>query len=102
PAVPSFLDLYTESLSTIFASVGRVFSPSEVEHLRELLKKELDTAFAKSPDSKVVVDYKTEPPPSTGLRYNVGTRVVTLGEQYAEWVPPRESPLFGAHADAKA
>ncbi len=101
PAVPSFLDLYAESLSTIFASVGRVFSPKEVEHLRDLLKKELDAAFAKSPDSKIVVDYKTEPSPSTALRYTVGTRVVTLGEQYAEWVTTREPPLFGSHADAK-
>lgn len=101
PALPSFVDLYTESLSTIFASVGRVFSPSEVEQLRGALKRELDAAFAVSPHSKIVVDYKTDPQPSTVLRYTVARREVTLGEEYAGWVETREPPLFGAHADAK-
>jgi SAM-dependent methyltransferase len=101
PAVPSFLELYTESLATIFASVGRVFSPKEVDHLRDLLKKELDAAFAKSPHSKIVVDYKTDPPPSTALRYTIGVRVVMLGDEYADWVKTRQPPLFGAHPDAK-
>ena len=101
PALPSFIDLYTESLSTIFASLGRVFSPSEVEHLRGELKRELDAAFAESPYSKIIVDYKTDPQPSTVLRYTVTRRVVTLGDEYAGWVKTRKPPLFGAHADAK-
>jgi SAM-dependent methyltransferase len=101
PAVPSLIDLYTESLTTIFAAVGRVFTPNEVEHLRDLLKRNLDAAFAESPFSKVVVDYKTNPPPNTALSYAMTYRVVTLGDEYAEWVRTREPPYFGAHADAK-
>jgi SAM-dependent methyltransferase len=101
PALPSFLDLYTESLTAIFASLGRVFSPSEVEHLRSVLKKELDAAYAESPFSKVVVDYRTELPASTAMRYMMARRIVSLDEEYAEWVRSRKPPLFGAHADAK-
>jgi len=101
PAVPSLLEHYTQSLATTFAAVGRVFSASELDKVREILKRQLDAAFAGSPFSKVIVDYKTEPPPNTALSYSMSHRVVTIGDEYAEWVANREPPLFGSHADAK-
>lgn len=101
PAVPSLVDLYAESLTNIFASLGRIFKPNEVEHLKGILKRKLDAAFAESPYSKVVVDYGTEPPPSTLLSYTISHRVITIGDEYAEWVANRTPPLFGAHPDAK-
>src|SRR5436190_17829715 len=84
PAVPSLIDLYAESLANIFTSLGRVFSPSEVTQLKSILKQTLDKAYAVSPFSKVVVDYKTEPPPNTALSYTVSCRAMTVGDEYAE------------------
>lgn len=101
PAVPSLLDHYTTALGWIFSSVGRTFSLREQAKVRKILKRKIDEGFAKSPYSKVVVDYRTEPPPSTALSYTVSYRVVTIDDEYADWVRNRKPPLFGANADAK-
>jgi SAM-dependent methyltransferase len=101
PAVPSLMDHYTRCLTSIFASLGRKFSAEETAVLRENLKKHIVPAFQVSPHSRVVVDYHTEPPPNTALTYSVSHRVITMVDEYAEWVRSRTPPLFGPYPDAK-
>lgn len=101
PAVPSLLDHYVKTLGTVFASLGRVFSAAELDRVRENLQKHIDPAFKASPHSRVIIDYHTQPQPSTALDYTVSHQVVTTEEKYAEWVRERKPPLFGAHPDAK-
>jgi SAM-dependent methyltransferase len=101
PVVPSLLDHYATQCHTIFAALGRVFSATEMARVKEILKDKIDKGFARSPYSKVVVDYKTDPPPKTTLTYTISYRVITIADEYAEWVKNRTPPLFGAHPDTK-
>lgn len=101
PAVPALLDYYTQQLHTIFAALGRVFSPEEMKRVREILERKLKAGFEASPYSKVCVDYYTEPPPNTALTYTISHRVITIADEYEQWVKTRKPPLFGAHADVK-
>jgi SAM-dependent methyltransferase len=101
PAVPSMVDHYVRNLGAIFAALGRTFSEAELAHVKELMLKHIDLGFAASPFAKVVVDYHTQPPPSTALNYVISHRIVTMADEYAGWVQNRKPPLFGAHPDAK-
>src|SRR5204862_3133429 len=65
PVVPSLLEHYGTQCHTIFAALGRVFSVTEMARVKEILKDKIDKGFARSPYSKVVVDFKTDPPPKT-------------------------------------
>jgi SAM-dependent methyltransferase len=101
PSAPSLLDHYVQQLGTIFAALGRTFSAQELAKVREILEKKLKEGFRASPFSKVVVDYYTEPPPNTALTYTISHRVITIGDEYADWVQNRKPPLFGIHPDTK-
>ena len=101
PAVPSLLDHYARRLVSIFASLGRKFTPEEIAELREKLKKQIEPAFRQSPHSEVVIVYFTELPPKTVLTYSVSHRIVTIADEYADWARSRKRPLFGPHPDAK-
>ena len=101
PAVPGLLDHYVRALGAIFASVGRTFSEAELGVVRENMQKHIGPAFAASPHSRLIVDYRTQAPPSTALDYTISHQVVTMAEKYEEWVAERKPPLFGAHPDAK-
>jgi SAM-dependent methyltransferase len=101
PAAPSLLDYYVQQLGIVFAALGRVFSAEELKRVRDIMEKKLALGFQESPFSKVVIDFFTEAPPNTALTYTVSHRVVTISDEYAEWVENRKPPLFGAHADAK-
>jgi hypothetical protein len=95
------VDHYVRNLGAIFAALGRTFSEAELAHVKELMLKHIDLGFAASPFAKVVVDYHTQPPPSTALNYVISHRIVTMADEYAGWVQNRKPPLFGAHPDAK-
>jgi SAM-dependent methyltransferase len=99
--VPALAEHYTEQIRIIFAALGRVFSPSEMKKVREILEPKLKDGFAASPYSKVCIDYHTEPPPNTALTYKISYRVVTIGDEYEQWVKTRKPPLFGAYPDEK-
>src|SRR5258708_2835119 len=101
PAVPSLVDHYLRNLAAIFAALGRAFSEPELEQRRGMLVNHIDLGSAASPFSKLVVDYRTQPPPSTALDYTISHRFVTLEDEYQGWVQNRTPPLFGAHPDAK-
>ena len=100
-ASPALLDHYVESLHTIFAQHGRVFTEEETNHLRGILDKKLKEGFAASPYARVVVNFETDPPPKTSLSYRVATIVSTIADEYENWIKTRQPPYFGTHPDAK-
>ncbi|HEY6558799.1 MAG TPA: class I SAM-dependent methyltransferase [Polyangiaceae bacterium] len=101
PALPSLLDHYVHNLISTFAALGRVFSQQEIAEVRKIMDEKLREGFAKSPYSKVIIDYATDAPPSTALTYTISYSVVTIADEYEGWVKNRKPPLFGKHPDAK-
>jgi SAM-dependent methyltransferase len=101
PAIPALLDDYTRTLAETFAGLGFPFDDAEQQGMREILARKLNQGWKTSPFSKIVVDYQTDPPPSGGLSYTISHAIVTMDDEYAEWVENRQAPLFGAHPDAK-
>jgi 2-polyprenyl-3-methyl-5-hydroxy-6-metoxy-1,4-benzoquinol methylase len=93
------LEDYVGMCSTIFASVGCPFSEEQLDHLREVLKGQLDQAFEASPRSNIVITYNS--PVGTMLNYNVNTEWWTIQGAYDNWVATREPPLFGKDPDAR-
>ncbi|HKP62171.1 MAG TPA: SRPBCC family protein [Polyangiales bacterium] len=101
PAIPALLDHYAQVLTTLFAGLGNKFDADETALLREILERELRAGFDASPFSKLVISVRSETPPETGVRYEIQHEVITLTDEYDEWVRSRTPPLFGAHPDAK-
>jgi len=100
-AVPSLLDHYQQMLLTIFAALGRVFTDPEKEHMRGVLDYWLKEGWAKSPYTRLGVQYETDAPPKTTISYRVALQVVTIADEYEHWTKTRTPPLFGAHPDSK-
>jgi SAM-dependent methyltransferase len=101
PAIPALIEHYQQTLITLFAGLGRRFDEAESRELRAALARELDAGFAASPYSKLLVEFRTEEPPETGVIYDVKHEVITVSDEYDEWLRTRQPPLFGAHPDAK-
>lgn len=101
PPVPSLLEHFTERLRELFAGFGRVFNEADTEHLRGILKTQLERAYAASPYSRVVVRYATEAPPATAMNYDVQIELSSVADEYALWVKTRTPPYFGVNPDAK-
>jgi SAM-dependent methyltransferase len=101
PAIPALADHYTRTLGAMFAGLGFPFSDEEQNAMRQILARKLTAGFKTSPFSKIVVDYQTDPPPNSGLSYSVSDAIVTMDDEYQQWVENRQPPLFGAHPDAK-
>jgi SAM-dependent methyltransferase len=101
PAAPSLAAHFAETLREVFAALGRVFSEEDSEHLRKVLASKLEAAFTISPYARVVVDYETEPAPSTALSYDVHVVGASIESEYQSWVENRTPPYFGVHPDAK-
>jgi SAM-dependent methyltransferase len=95
------VDHYTQVLLTMFAGLGRVFTPAEAAHLRATLERALREGFELSPYARVRVDYRTDEPPETSLSYHITHEILTLADVYDHWVRTRPPPLFGKHPDAK-
>lgn len=101
PPVPSLFEHFTTQVRELFAALGRVFNDADAEHLRGVLKGQLERAYAVSPYSRVVVRYQTEPPPGTAMHYDVQIELSSVADEYAQWVKLRTPPYFGVHPDAK-
>jgi SAM-dependent methyltransferase len=78
-----------------------VFSREEIDHMRQILGKKLEEAYAQSPYARVVVSYETDAPPKTSLSYRVNVAASTVADEYEGWLKTRQAPYFGAHPDAK-
>jgi len=101
PAIPALTDQYTRTLANMFAGLGYPFDDEEQAEMRQILATQLTSGFKTSPFSKIVVEYETNPPPNRGLSYTITDAIVTMDDEYAQWVEHRQPPLFGAHPDAK-
>ncbi|MFB1295580.1 class I SAM-dependent methyltransferase [Mycobacterium sp. pW049] len=99
PAVPAMLEEYVALCSKTFAALGRKFSTGEIDHLRSLLAKELDNAFAASNRSNIVISY--DAPIGSVLNYHILPQATSLADTYDNWVATRKPPLFGTHPDAR-
>lgn len=102
PAVPALLEHYVSILDQQWESIGRKFTPPELDEFRRSLAARLEQAYAVSPSSRVLVTYESDPPPKTSLTWKVVALGATFADEYQTWVDTRTPPLFGKHADAKA
>ncbi len=78
-----------------------MFSADDLEQFRSALKLNLESAWAASPNSKVLVSFSTDPPPQLTLSWSVKVEVLTLAEDYDQRVKTRTQTLFGKFPDAK-
>ena len=101
PAAPSLLEHYTDKLYQYFSLLGRVFTKEEMDHLKGILERKLEEAYAASPYARVIVHYETDAPPKTSLTYRMNVSVSSIKDEYDGWIKTREPPYFGAHPDAK-
>jgi SAM-dependent methyltransferase len=101
PAVPALTDHYTDMLAKLFALQGRVFSATEIETMRDLLRGKIEEGFALARNSYVLVKYQTDEPPKLTLSYTFSLEVSSVQDEYAGWVQTRTAPLFGNHPDCK-
>jgi SAM-dependent methyltransferase len=101
PAAPSLLDHYVQNLHLLFGTYGRQFSKEETDHMRDILKRKLEEAYAASPYARVVVNYETDAPPKTSLSYRMNIATSSIADEYDGWIKTRTPPFFGAHPDAK-
>lgn len=102
PPVPSLVDHYVHLFHQIWDSMGRKFTPAELDEFRASLLARLEQAHASSSSARVVVSYKTDPSPKTSLTWTVVALGASFTDEYEHWVETRTPPLFGKHADAKA
>jgi SAM-dependent methyltransferase len=102
PAVPALLEHYVKIFDGIWESVGRKFTPPELDEFRKSLSARLEQAFAASSSSKVVVTYQTDPSPKTSMTWKIVAMTADFTDEYKYWVDTRTPPLFGKDADAKA
>ena len=102
PAVPALLEHYVKILDQLWESIGRKFTPPELDEFRQSLAARLDQAFASSSSAKVVVTYECDPAPKTSLTWKVVALGASFEDEYQHWVETRTPPLFGKHPDAKA
>ena len=99
PAVPALLDDYVTMCDTLFSSLGARFSAEDLVQLRSILADQLSAAYAASPRSKIVVNYRV--PVGFKADYHVKARWYTVQQSYDNWVATRKPPLFGTEPDAR-
>jgi 2-polyprenyl-3-methyl-5-hydroxy-6-metoxy-1,4-benzoquinol methylase len=102
PAVPALLEHYVKILDQLWESVGRKFTPPELDEFRQSLSARLEQAYQVSSSAKVVVSYECDPSPKTSLTWKVVALAASFEDEYQHWVETRTPPLFGKHPDAKA
>ncbi|MEY4512213.1 MAG: hypothetical protein RLZZ450_4335 [Pseudomonadota bacterium] len=100
PCVPALLDSYVERLCTMWTALGRTFSASEREQLREGLAGVLRAGFEHSPHTLMVVNYEARPAPKSTLAYTLQLQERSVESYYEAWAGMPAGAHFGKHADA--
>jgi SAM-dependent methyltransferase len=98
-AVPAMLDDYVNMCDSIFASMGRRFTPEQLSQVRSVLESQLTEAYSASQRSQITIAW--EAPVGTVLNYHVRPEWLTIEGAYDNWVATREPPLFGKEPDAR-
>jgi SAM-dependent methyltransferase len=99
PAVPGMLDDYVAMCGGLFESLGREFTEEQLDNLRDILRDQLNEAFAASPRSEIVISYNA--PVGMLVNYHVNCRWWSVEGAYENWISTREPPLFGSEPDAR-
>nr|WP_319435724.1 class I SAM-dependent methyltransferase [Mycobacterium sp. RTGN5] len=99
PAVPGMLEEYVAMCAGLFGSLGRGFTDEQLDNLRDILRDQLNEAFAASPRSEIVISY--EAPVGMLVNYHVKCRWWSVEGAYENWIATREPPLFGSEPDAR-
>jgi SAM-dependent methyltransferase len=99
PAVPGMIDTYLSMCESLFATVGRPFTPAQLAHVKSVLEGQLAEAYANSPRSNIVISF--DAPVGTTLNYHVKAEWWTVEGAYENWISTREPPLFGTEPDAR-
>jgi len=99
PAVPGMIDAYLSMCESLFATVGRPFTPEQLAHVKSVLEGQLAEAYANSPRSNIVISF--DAPVGTTLNYHVKAEWWTVEGAYENWLSTREPPLFGTEPDAR-
>jgi SAM-dependent methyltransferase len=99
PAVPGLTNEYAKICETVFAAVGRSFTPEQITRLKEILRDQLTQAYEASHRSKIVISY--EAPVGTVLNYFISWHALTIEGTYENWIATRQPPLFGTEPDAR-
>jgi SAM-dependent methyltransferase len=99
PAVPSMIEEYVEMCNALFSAIGVFFNEGELAHLRRVMAGELETAFAASPRSMIVITY--ESPLGAVVNYHIKAEWHSLETEYEKWFATREPPFFGTEPDAR-
>lgn len=98
-AIPSLAEHYAEIMQGVWRSLSKLPTLEEMKFFTDSLREELQAAFDESPHSKVVVSYKSNPPPLHNLTFTITIEVATMQSEYADWVANREGALFGEWPD---
>jgi precorrin-6B methylase 2 len=98
-AAPGLIDEYVKLCDSIFAAMGRRFTPEQLTAVRAVLEEQLAEAFAASQRSQITISW--EAPIGTVLNYHVRPEWLTIEGAYDNWVATREPPLFGTEPDAR-
>ncbi|MBD2046641.1 class I SAM-dependent methyltransferase [Coleofasciculus sp. FACHB-64] len=101
PCVPSMLDYALNRLVRLFEAIGRQLAPEELQKLRDLIASNIQEGFLASPHARLVIQYQPDPTSLNSLTCNVSTRILSVAQEYQQWIQNREPPLFGSHPDAK-
>lgn len=99
PAVPGMVEEYVTTLDETFKAIGVQFSEEDFDHMRGILRTQLNEAYTASPRSDIVISY--ESPVGLTASYTINSRWYTVAGAYDNWIATREPPLFGTEPDAR-
>jgi len=99
PAAPSMIDQYLSMCESLFTTVGRPFTPEQLNQVRAVLEGQLAEAYKNSPRSNIVISF--DAPVGTVLNYHVKAEWSTVEGAYENWINTRKPPLFGTEPDAR-
>lgn len=100
-AIPALTEHYAQKCEQLFDLAARPLLGPQRAQFRALLAQALQTGFEASAHAKVVVRYRTDPPPSMSLSYEIGVQGRDIADVYAGWLRGPSEAHFGAHPDAK-
>ena len=99
PAVPEMVDEYVSMCDTVFAGVGREFTPDELADLEAALQDQVAKAYAASPRSNVIIKFTASVGPI--LNYVVTHEWLTVDAAHEQWIDSHEPRMFGTRPDAR-
>lgn len=101
PCLPSAIEEILQRLTHLFKSIGKQPSSAEYQQLKTLIVEKVTEGFQASPQARLRVQYSPDPQSPGHLNCKVVAQVLSLADQYQQWLQTRSTSLFGDSADAK-